>query len=104
MHSTSDSIVTLKRKGIGNSGQIKYYRILVGIISLILFFFIFLYIRRGNREKSRLGAVEVKSDLAELTLATFNRNEKIADRIAKNLRLNDKEKKDRNSDEEQPQS
>ena len=38
MHSTSDSIVTLKRKGIGNSGQIKYYRILVGIISLILFF------------------------------------------------------------------
>ncbi len=104
MHSTSDSIVTLKRKGIGNSGQIKYYRILVGIISLVLFFFIFLYIRRGNREKSRLGAVEVKSDLAELTLATFNRNEKIADRIAKNLRLNHKEKKDRNSDEEQPQS
>jgi hypothetical protein len=86
MHATSDSIVTLKRKGIGNSAQIKYYRILVGVISLVLFFFIFLYIRRGHKESDRLDAVEVKSDLAEVTLATFNRDEKKATRIAKDKR------------------
>ncbi len=83
-HATSDSIVTIKRQGLGASGQIKYYRMILGLISLILFVFVFLYIRRGNREKSRLDAVEVKSDLAEVTLATFQREEERANRKFKN--------------------
>ncbi len=81
LHATSDSIVTLKRQGLGASGEIKYYRLGIGFVSLILLIFIILYIRRGNRESKRLTAVEVKSDLAEVTLATFNRNEKRAKRL-----------------------
>jgi hypothetical protein len=83
-HATSDSIVTLKRQGLGASGQLKYYRALIGLISLVLLIFVFLYIRRGNREKTRLDAVEVKSDLAVVTLATFNREEERAERRFRN--------------------
>lgn len=47
---TSDSIVTLKRNGLMGPGQITIYRIALGVVSLILFVFVLLFIRRGRKD------------------------------------------------------
>jgi len=47
---TSDSIVTLERNGLTDTGQIAIYRLALGVVSLILFIFVLNFIRRGRKE------------------------------------------------------
>jgi hypothetical protein len=56
---TSDSIVTLKRNGLMGTGQIAIYRLALGVVSLILFIFVLLFIRRGRKETDGAKALEL---------------------------------------------
>jgi hypothetical protein len=48
---TSDSIVTLQRNGLLGTYQVAIYRLALGVVSLILFIFVLLYIRRGRKDE-----------------------------------------------------
>lgn len=47
---TSDSIVTLKRNDLLGTNQVAIYRFALGVVSLILFIIVLLYIKRGRKD------------------------------------------------------
>lgn len=51
---TSDSIVTIKRIGLAGDDFLNLYRTALGVVSLLLFIFVLLYIKRGKKDYERV--------------------------------------------------